>query len=73
MWRGLGCDSAGTSDSLTRSALAAYDAGVDILSLSIGNSLPWTSPLNPLYKVFDSIAKDGVLGKYIDLYTYLFF
>lgn len=64
MWRAMGCGGSGTSDSIMKSALAAYDAGVDILSLSIGNGIPWTNPLTPEYKVYERIANDGVLGMY---------
>lgn len=48
---------------IIEAALMAYDAGVHVLSMSLGNGSPWSDNRNPLAKVCNSIAAKGVSGE----------
>jgi hypothetical protein len=43
--------------------LMAYDAGVNILSMSLGSGIPWSSPKDIQPKLVSKISASGVSGK----------
>lgn len=43
--------------------LKAFDAGVDIISMSIGSDSPWSAPYNIQSRIISMISARGVSGK----------
>lgn len=65
MWRASACDGGGSVETLANSALAAYDAGVHILSNSNGFNNPWTDPAFPDYRIFQRMIERGIFGEFM--------
>lgn len=63
MWRALDCAGAGDLERLMEGLLAAFDAGVHIISYSIGYNFPWNDPEVPDYKVFKRMTEHGIFGR----------
>lgn len=40
----------------------AYDAGIDILSMSLGTTLPWSAPNDLQSRLVSKISASGVSG-----------
>lgn len=49
--------------------LAAYDSGVNVLSMSLGNNNGWSETFESI--VASRIVKKGVPGKYYFIYLFL--
>lgn len=62
MWRALDCDGGADLEILMLAAISAFDAGINILSYSIGYNFPWTDLETPDYKVFKRMIDHGVFG-----------
>ncbi|KAL9542274.1 hypothetical protein PS6_009883 [Mucor atramentarius] len=61
MWRVFSCDGESTTDEVLLDALImAYEAGVHIISMSIGSILPFSDDSVPLVKVVNQITAAGV-------------
>ncbi|KAL9544843.1 hypothetical protein MBANPS3_007427 [Mucor bainieri] len=61
MWRVFSCEGEGTTDEVLLDALImAYEAGVHIISMSIGSTLPFSDDSVPLVKVVNQITEAGV-------------
>ncbi|KAK4517872.1 uncharacterized protein ATC70_001220 [Mucor velutinosus] len=61
MWRVFSCDGESTTDDVLLDALImAYKAGVHIISMSIGSTLPFSDDSVPLVKVVNRITAAGV-------------
>lgn len=64
MWRVFSCDGESTTDEVLLDALImAYEAGVHIISMSIGSILPFSDDSVPLVKVVNQITAAGVSGE----------
>lgn len=58
------CDGESTTDQVLLDALImAYEAGVHIISMSIGSTLPFSDESVPLVKVINQISEAGVSGE----------
>lgn len=69
MWRVFSCTGSARSDVVIHAMLMAYDAGVDIISMSLGSTLPWSAPNDIQSKVVSKISANGVSGMYY-IYTH---
>ncbi|KAL0075653.1 secreted subtilisin-like serine protease [Phycomyces blakesleeanus] len=58
MWRVFGCTGSTGGDVLVKAFLMAYDAGMDVISVSIGEASAWTD--GPDTIVAQRIAEDGI-------------
>jgi hypothetical protein len=67
MWRVFSCKGSARNDVVIHAMLMAYDAGVDIISMSLGSGLPWSSPKDVQSKVLSKISASGVSGKFLRL------
>ncbi|KAG2201319.1 hypothetical protein INT47_001407 [Mucor saturninus] len=59
-WRVGGCSGMISTDIITEAFLMAYDAGVDVISMSIGDEYPWALPNTLLSKLIERITENGV-------------
>ncbi|KAG2201320.1 hypothetical protein INT47_001408 [Mucor saturninus] len=59
-WRVLGCGASTGSDVIIEALTMAYDAGVDIISISLTSYVPWSSPDSIYSKVINKISENGV-------------
>lgn len=67
-WRVFSCGGSARSDIVVEAMLMAYDAGIDILSMSLGSILPWSAPNDLQSRVISKISASGVSGTYIEFY-----
>ncbi|KAI9302090.1 peptidase S8/S53 domain-containing protein [Cunninghamella echinulata] len=58
VWRVFGCDGSTTNDVIVKAMLAAYDSGVNVLSMSLGNNNGWSETFESI--VASRIVKKGV-------------
>ncbi|KAI9313684.1 peptidase S8/S53 domain-containing protein [Dichotomocladium elegans] len=58
MWRVFGCKGSGSNDVIIKAMLMAYEAGCNIINLSLGSPNGW--PEDPTAVVADRIAKNNV-------------
>ena len=63
MWRVFGCDGQVTNDIVIKALLMAYDAGVDVINMSLGETNSWASTQDAEAEVVNKIAAKGVSGK----------
>ena len=60
MWRIFGCAGTTSGDIIVEAMLDAYDAGVDIINMSLGSVNGWSE--SPTSVVAARIAADGIPG-----------
>ncbi|KAI8971818.1 peptidase S8/S53 domain-containing protein [Mycotypha africana] len=60
MWRVFGCDGQVTNDIVIKALLMAYDAGCDVINLSLGETNAWSVTTDAEADVVSQIAKKGV-------------
>ncbi|GAA5800629.1 hypothetical protein HPULCUR_006065 [Helicostylum pulchrum] len=60
MWRVFSCQGSARSDVVLAAILMAFDAGVDIISMSLGSDMPWSAPHNIQTKLISKISASGV-------------
>ncbi|KAL9557641.1 hypothetical protein MBANPS3_001291 [Mucor bainieri] len=61
MWRVFGCKGNVANDVIVKALLMAYDAGVDVINLSLGETNSWSmSTGNPEIDIVNKIVKKGV-------------
>ncbi|KAI8346175.1 peptidase S8/S53 domain-containing protein [Blakeslea trispora] len=60
MWRVFGCGGQVTNDIVIKALLMAYDAGVDVINMSLGETNSWASTQDAESEVVDKIAAKGV-------------
>ncbi|KAG1471649.1 hypothetical protein G6F56_002002 [Rhizopus delemar] len=61
MYRVFGCNGATGDDVIVKALLMAYDAGVDVINLSLGSTNPWTDVASdPEIDVVNQIMAKGV-------------
>ncbi|KAI7904209.1 peptidase S8/S53 domain-containing protein [Cokeromyces recurvatus] len=60
MWRVFGCKGSVTNDIVIKALLMAYDAGCDVINLSLGETNAWSKTADPEADVINSIAAKGV-------------
>lgn len=60
MWRVFGCNGSTGDDIIMKAMIAAYDAGVDIISMSLGDNSGWSEA--PTAVLGQRIAKKGIPG-----------
>jgi pyruvate/oxaloacetate carboxyltransferase len=61
MWRVFSCVKSTTNSQVILAALIrAYEAGVDVISISIGGASSWTS--DATNTAFNNIIEQGVVG-----------
>lgn len=64
MWRVFSCNGDSTTDEVLMDALImAYEAGVHIISMSIGSTQPFSDVSVPLVKLVNRISAAGVSGE----------
>lgn len=63
MWRVFGCTGSVTNDIVIKALLMAYDAGVDVINLSLGETNSWSITTDAEASVVNKIVKKGVSGK----------
>lgn len=61
MWRVFGCTGSTSDDIIIQAMLEAYDTGVDIISMSLGDTSGWSESASAV--VAERIVKQGVPGK----------
>lgn len=61
-WRVFSCGGSTHSDIVIEAMLMAYDAGIDILSMSLGTTLPWSAPNDLQSRLVSKISASGVSG-----------
>lgn len=64
MWRVFGCTGSVTNDIVIKALLMAYDAGCDVINLSLGETNAWSTTADAEAYVVNRIAEKGVSGKY---------
>lgn len=69
MWRVFGCKGSVTNDIVIKALLMAYDAGVDVINLSLGETNSWSITTDAEADVVNKIVKKGVSGKSIVMKT----
>lgn len=62
-WRVGSCNDDILSDGILKAMTMAHDAGVHIISMSIGGPQPWASPETIESKLLEQIVDSGVNGK----------
>ena len=62
MWRVFGCTGSASDDVIMDAMLAAYDSGVDVISMSLGDVHGW--PSGPSAVLAERITAKGVPGNY---------
>lgn len=60
MWRVFSCQGSAFSDIVIEAILKAYDAGVDIISMSLGSDIPWSTEKDLETKLIAKITASGV-------------
>ncbi|CEJ03654.1 hypothetical protein RMCBS344292_17633 [Rhizopus microsporus] len=61
MYRVFGCNGVTGDDIIVKGLLMAYDAGVDVINLSLGSTNPWSENTdNPEFKIIKQIVAKGV-------------
>lgn len=70
MWRVFSCQGSARSDVVLAAMLMAFDAGVDIISMSLGSDIPWSAPHNIQTKLISKISASGVSGNVIILFFF---
>lgn len=60
MWRIFSCTGSARSDVVIHAMLMAFDAGVDIISMSLGSTSPWSAPDDIQSKIVSKISANGV-------------
>lgn len=65
MWRVFGCKGSVTNDIVIKALLMAYDAGCDVINLSLGETNAWSATTDAESDVVNKIVKKGVSGKLI--------
>lgn len=60
MWRVFGCKGSASNDVIIQAMLDAYEAGVDIISMSLGDSIGWPESADSV--VAQRIVESGVPG-----------
>lgn len=60
MWRVFGCDGSSGNDVIIKALLMAYDAGVDVINLSLGETNSWSNSVDAENEVVNKIVKKGV-------------
>ncbi|KAK4517454.1 Transmembrane osmosensor [Mucor velutinosus] len=60
MWRVFGCKGSVTNDIVIKALLMAYDAGVDVINLSLGETNSWSITTDAEADVVNKIVKKGV-------------
>ncbi|KAI8079682.1 peptidase S8/S53 domain-containing protein [Gilbertella persicaria] len=60
MWRVFGCTGITSTDIVVKALLMAYDAGVDVINMSIVLENPWDNPDNAEIEVSNQLAAKGV-------------
>jgi subtilisin family serine protease len=75
VWRVFSClENTGTLDEfIIEAILRAYDAGVHVISLSLGGGGPWSDDRVPAVKLLNTIATKGVHGKVISWRVFFFY
>lgn len=63
MWRVFGCNGQVTNDIVIKALLMAYDAGVDVVNLSLGETNAWGETTDAESLVVNKISDAGVSGK----------
>lgn len=63
-WRVFSCGGSAHNDMVMEAMLMAYDAGVHILSMSLGSGIPWSSPRDIQPKMVEKISASGVSGMF---------
>jgi hypothetical protein len=62
MWRVFSCGYKSVNDDTILEALVrAYEAGVDVINISIGGSTSWSA--SAVNQAIDNIVSHGVVGK----------
>lgn len=60
MYRVFGCEGTTGDDVIVNALLMAYDAGADVINLSLGSTNPWADASDPEIKVVNQIVSKGV-------------
>ncbi|CEP13145.1 hypothetical protein [Parasitella parasitica] len=60
MWRVFGCKGSVSNDVVIKALLMAYDAGVDVINLSLGETNSWSTTTDVEASVVNKIARKGV-------------
>ncbi|KAG1054313.1 hypothetical protein G6F43_003674 [Rhizopus delemar] len=60
MYRVFGCEGTTGDDVIVNALLMAYDAGADVINLSLGSTNPWSDASDPEIKVVNQIVSKGV-------------
>ncbi|KAI8647639.1 peptidase S8/S53 domain-containing protein [Parasitella parasitica] len=60
MWRVFGCKGSVTNDVIIKALLMAYDAGVDVINLSLGETNSWSTTTDAETSVVSKIVQRGV-------------
>ncbi|KAI8066214.1 peptidase S8/S53 domain-containing protein [Gilbertella persicaria] len=60
VWRVFSCNGASSTGIVVEAMLRAYDAGVHIISISIGTERPWSEASHPQHKVINRLVQNGV-------------
>ncbi|KAI9483825.1 MAG: peptidase S8/S53 domain-containing protein [Benjaminiella poitrasii] len=60
MWRVFGCDGSVTNDIVIKGLLMAYDAGCDVINLSLGETNAWSLTTDAEAEVVNKIVAKGV-------------
>lgn len=60
MWRVFGCDGSATNDVVIKALLMAYDAGCDVINLSLGETNSWGESSDAESSVVNQIVSKGV-------------
>lgn len=61
----FGCNGAVTNDVTIKALLMAYDAGCNVINLSLGSPNAWSVTSDSQSDVINKIASKGVNGKFI--------
>jgi hypothetical protein len=64
MWRVFGCTGQVTNDIVIKALLMAYDAGVDVVNLSLGETNAWSETTDAEAQVANQLSAKGVSGKH---------
>lgn len=61
MWRVFGCSGSSSDEVIMQAMMDAYDAGVDLISMSLGDTDGWSE--SPSAVLAERIVAKGVPGK----------
>lgn len=70
MWRVFGCQGLTSNDVIIQAMIDAYEAGVDVISMSLGFGSGW--PESPDAVVAQRIAAKGIPGNCIDIVSFIY-